>query len=465
MLKGCRSLLPVWTLLLGICVGFLLAVQRQVSVQTLISCFGQRSAQSNAAASVVAQGEATSDPVQSAATVREQAIRQAEVVTALPASPAKVPVQPQPMPGSPSTDTTVPIEASAVQAPVAQSQPTTAPEAPVYPDSMGVEFRCLDKPFKNERSCKNIRPRCKKRPFGPGNTNCPKDMNWLSKIVKADPHPGKVILNIGCNTAIDSIKMLQYFDQNEFWSLRNWERYSGGDFCHSNPDLPRPPAVDSTEVPRAICVEAVPQTVRKVDRVMKQVGYKENMHVGILETVHAAASDTASPGETVSFVDAPPGYEQGGIGGGNSNAGARGKFNLIQVPKKTVDGLVDELKLSKIDMLIIDTEGHDPAVLMGAQKTLDMVRYLEFEVHRDVKGTTWENTTVFSVVEMLSFKGFDCYWAGIIGQLVSITHCFERDGIFEAKGMLNAVCVKRRDVWWKVMESQCPGAELVSEET
>lgn len=465
-MKSCRSLLPVWTLLLGLCIGFLLAIQRQDSVQTLMSCFGQGSAQSNAAASVVAEGEIKPDSVQSVAAAPEPAIRQADVVAALPASPTTVPeqAQSQPMPGT--TVGPVDVQAPTVEAQESvQSEPTTVPELSIYPDSMGVEFRCLDEPFKWERACRNIRPRCKKRPFGPGNTNCPRDNEWLSRIVKADPHPGKIILNIGCNTAIDSIKMLQYFDQRKFWSLRNWEKYSGGDFCHSNPDLPRPPHVDSKEVPRAICVEAVPQTIRKVDRLIKQVGYKEDMHVGLLQTVHAAASDTALAGETVSFVDAPPGYEQGGIGGGNSNAGSIGKFKLVQVPKQTVDGLVDELKLPKVDMLIIDTEGHDPAVLWGAQKTLDKVRYLEFEVHRDVKGTTWENTTVFSVVEMLSRKGFDCYWAGVIGKLVSMTHCFERDRLFEPRGMANAVCVKRRDVWWEVMESLCPGAELASEAT
>ena len=40
------------------------------------------------------------------------------------------------------------------------------------------------------------------------------------------------------------------------------------------------------------------------------------------------------------------------------------------MPKETVDTLVEKLKLPRVDALLVDTEGADPAVLKGSQKTL-----------------------------------------------------------------------------------------------
>jgi len=77
----------------------------------------------------------------------------------------------------------------------------------------------------------------------------------------------------------------------------------------------------------------------------------------------------------------------------------------------TVDNLVKQMNLPRVDILKIDTEGWDPAVLLGAFSTLSSVRYLEFEVHRDLKKTPWHSTKLKLVIDKLhDEKEFECYW-------------------------------------------------------
>eukprot|EP00931_Biecheleriopsis_adriatica_P056266 TRINITY_DN33337_c0_g1_i1.p1 TRINITY_DN33337_c0_g1~~TRINITY_DN33337_c0_g1_i1.p1 ORF type:complete len:428 (-),score=76.94 TRINITY_DN33337_c0_g1_i1:49-1332(-) len=424
MLKHCKAALPLWTFLLGICVGALLLLQRSNTFSSWASCLSGPQRQDVAASLVVTQDAAAlSAEAPKAGVLGTEVQPEIHVPAAEPAT-AAVPALIKPV-------------------------VTAPPAAQEGSKEQAVQFRCLDEP-----ACKHVRPRCKNKAVGPGQTNCPRDL-WLAEMASVDPDPGKFIVNIGCNVGEDVIKYLMYWDQERFWDMRKWQSMIGSGFCRNGINPRRPPAVKSKERPQALCVEAVPKTTKNLHNAAKRSGYSEEKNVGKLHIVHAAVTQTAEPGDTALFADAPSGYEQGGIDGQNSNPLAKGKFDMVQVPKKTVDVLVEEFAFPRVDLLLVDTEGHDPAVLLGAQKTLESVRYLEFEVHRDVVGSTWENTTVFSVVEMLSMKGFDCYWAGNTGKLASITRCFETRA-FEARGMFNIACVKRSDVWWPVLERFWP---------
>eukprot|EP00913_Durusdinium_trenchii_P033105 g30995.t1 len=93
-------------------------------------------------------------------------------------------------------------------------------------------------------------------------------------------------------------------------------------------------------------------------------------HQCAFQIIHGAASDSAAPGATVEFPNGNAGKKSGRM----VLDGAKVKGNTVQVPLTTVDALVRDLKLSKVDILIIDTEGADPAVLRGAAKTLGSVR-------------------------------------------------------------------------------------------
>ncbi|CAL1163784.1 unnamed protein product, partial [Cladocopium goreaui] len=137
-----------------------------------------------------------------------------------------------------------------------------------------------------------------------------------------------------------------------------------------------------------------------------------------------------------------------------------------------VDTMMHNLSLPKVDILIVDTEGADPAVLRGAGDALRSVRYLMFETHRenmsvsilgddeDLKGTAWSKETIHSVVSNLNSRGFDCYWAGANGNLASITWCYHTS--FEKVRWGNIACVKRGDVWWQVMEGFDPNARFTT---
>eukprot|EP00947_MAST-08B_sp_MAST-8B-sp1_P005436 g5436.t1 len=107
--------------------------------------------------------------------------------------------------------------------------------------------------------------------------------------------------------------------------------------------------------------------------------------------------------------------------------------------------------ISKIDILSIDAEGHDPAVLRGARGMLaaHRVRYIEFE-HHEIG--LWRHTSLSAVVRDLDFYGFDCYWAGHGGLWAITGLMWHRSYDTLMKRWSNVVCVARADVWHGVLE-------------
>lgn len=308
-----------------------------------------------------------------------------------------------------------------------------------------------------------MRPRCSKPALRPPlKTECPDD-RWVDAMIQQEYEPGKVIVNVGCNKGNDAVSWLQRFDQHGFWSTEKWiaETSKGSmkeskHFCYARRKFPAPPkAQSSSSCPISVCVEAVPRTFQQLVATSHALGYDSKKAPGTLHIVHAAVVDAAAPNETLLFSDAPAGWELEGVNNVNILGSS---FAKVPVPAKTVDGIVEELKLRTVDVLLIDTEGADPAVLMGATNTLDTVRYVQIEIHRDLKGTHWANTSLLSVAIYLDSKGFDCYWPGNAGKLTSLTHCWEDR--LELTGWANVVCGKRNDTWLEQMEKFCPGSEL-----
>ncbi|CAJ1389582.1 unnamed protein product [Effrenium voratum] len=354
-----------------------------------------------------------------------QKIRADGTVTLAPSSPALVASEPSP-PSAP---------------PPSASAPPASPVAPLAP--RGVKSRCLDD------RCSQVSPRCRSDVFRSRDYRCPSD-DWVKKMAEVDPNPDKVIMNVGCNKGHDSIAWLQMFDQEPTWDLKKWARSVPNGPCKVDSDLPRPPSFSSSKGPVAVCVEAAPQNVKLLKKVQKKFGYEPSASGGF-HVVHAAVMDVARPGSTVSFPDAPAGQERAGLSYRDKS------WKMTTVPAETVDTLALKFKFPKVDVLIIDTEGADPAVLDGAKETLKTVRYLLFEVHRDLKGSHWSKRTLLSVVQMLDSRGFDCWWAGVHGETASVTQCYEPR--FEQILWSNVVCVKRDDVWWHVLESRDPNAK------
>merc|ERR1719334_1684472 len=117
------------------------------------------------------------------------------------------------------------------------------------------------------------------------------------------------------------------------------------------------------------------------------------------------------------------------------------KTGGVVVPFVSLDALFGHL--SKVDILSIDTEGHDPEVIFAGKETLRKTRYLEFETHRDFEGTPWRSHTLKSVIDFLDDLSFDCFWINGNGQLFQITNCWHSLYEEESKTWSNVICAKR----------------------
>jgi len=280
-------------------------------------------------------------------------------------------------------------------------------------------------------------------PFG---TNCPKAV-WVDDMVQKDPSPGKIIMDVGCNKGDDAIAWMERWgsDQELFWSKGRWvealKHRGANNFACGEPTTNVARAIQNITLgPTVVCVEPMAANARLLREVSAQLGYDQSGTHGSFHLVEAALSDKAVPGQTVEFHDAEAGSETGHIS------------SILQTtPLKTVDSLAEELKLPRIDVLTIDTEGWDPSVIYGATSTLQHVRYLEFEVHRDFTSSPWGSTSLKSVVDHLDKLRFICYWAGNDAHLLNIKMCWSDQ--FERGTWANVVCVKSGDPWEKVLEA------------
>lgn len=95
----------------------------------------------------------------------------------------------------------------------------------------------------------------------------------------------------------------------------------------------------------------------------------------------------------------------------------RGTMGSIRVRTRTVDSLIHELKLNKVNLIKIDVEGAEIDVLRGAEETLKRTRYLQVEVF---------DQNLNEVKTMLRKYGFR--------KLAEIKHGGYQNIIFEKRG-------------------------------
>mmetsp|Transcript_66651 Transcript_66651/g.126964 ORF Transcript_66651/g.126964 Transcript_66651/m.126964 type:complete len:425 (+) Transcript_66651:74-1348(+) len=324
--------------------------------------------------------------------------------------------------------------------------------------SMGHEVHDEDPVQPTTNSYKDVQRCSQVRPEGPPNgTTCP-DPVWVDEMVRADASPGKTIVNIGCNKGNDAIRWMELWDMSteHFWSQAKWNELMPKEVASTFACAPQRQYVTASTlqpaskqskkaVPTGICVEPMPNTIGLLNLTAKALGYNASTLHGSLHIVPAAVVGKASAGETRSFPNVNPGTENVKLQVLETD---EMKCNPCDVPVKTVDSILQELAVEDADILLIDTEGYDAEVLKGAKRTLAKVRYLEFEVHRDIK--PWSSVSLKSVVTDLDQQGFDCYWAGNNGKLTDIKNCWS--DLFERGMWSNAVCARRGDVWSGVLQ-------------
>lgn len=133
---------------------------------------------------------------------------------------------------------------------------------------------------------------------------------------------------------------------------------------------------------------------------------------------------------------------------------SKGRF----VEATTVDKWLLEENIETVDVLTIDTEGHDPAVLRGADALLARggAQVLEFEVHylRD-----WNVTSLEGIIQRLDAYGYDCFFEQRLATLLRLTGCWHPK--FEIKHWSNVICALRASGLVSVLESFTPHHTVV----
>ena len=220
-------------------------------------------------------------------------------------------------------------------------------------------------------------------------------------------------LSIGCNKGYDAVNTLRMGSFNPALSTEKWAetltnlKMNGAGVCGQRDTTQFGPLLfESAEaaarvVPSAElhCVEPLGSNFRVLENATRTLGYDRH---GL--RVHRAAVSNRV-GE-VSFPIGPPGKESLGI----SHCETR-KCETVYVT--TIDELVrtvvsDGNRDTPIDVLSIDTEGHDMEALLGATEVaLPRTRYLEFEFHTV---GVWKNYNLRDAIDLLAEHDFNCYW-------------------------------------------------------
>jgi FkbM family methyltransferase len=207
---------------------------------------------------------------------------------------------------------------------------------------------------------------------------------------------------------------------------------------HKSPQFPIPQEQQSqTPRPaRVYCIEALPSTFTALNRTVKQLGWQDSLKVH-----HAAMAD--SDGETL--------FPNGANMVGKEDLGMdactqeRWREQCESVPTYKLDTFVQKFVVKEakqddqpiiIDFLSVDVEGFDWPVLLGATKTLQSTKYLEFEYHQV---GAWKQHKLSTAITSLQQQGFVCYWAGH-GKLWRITDCW-MDHYDVSKTWSNVACV------------------------
>ena len=121
------------------------------------------------------------------------------------------------------------------------------------------------------------------------------------------------------------------------------------------------------------------------------------------------------------------------------------RYNYTQrVPQLTVDALLREEAMHDVDLLTIDTEGHDALVLEGATETLaaQRVQVIEFEYSSSGLWNKGEpnHRTLKATLARLHRARYECFWAGTNGHVAPASGRFWCDA-FEFHEWSNLVCM------------------------
>jgi hypothetical protein len=282
----------------------------------------------------------------------------------------------------------------------------------------------------------------------PQNTGCPTHELWLAAMHRVDPAPNKVFVNIGFNKGMNFANWVALWlpatnIDPPVWSSRIAATVHQGehkfDLCGVCEDckVTFPPTaarpVSPTDMLRLFGVDLNSGNVELMKTLDGQLR-ADNAHwkAGVtLTPIHAGMGRKAGGtvwvkkcflgNEKCKILEPAEYWKYDIVDDEKSSAPAR----VLRVPLLSVDALVVQQKLRQIDILMIDTEGHDPAVLEGAMLSLEeqVVRCFIFEYHNiglwaygraQEQGGDQEQgaVTLESLIQSFEPLGYECYFEG-----------------------------------------------------
>jgi len=274
-------------------------------------------------------------------------------------------------------------------------------------------------------------------------SNCPNNDEWLRRFSQ-EVTTKQTIVVVGCNKGVDAVRLFAQYDTRPSpFRLKDWQdelskltqgRVRGACNQVFNTAELAKPTKPINELPDVYCIEPMPANVQLLKRLTKETNLPPQFRI-----MPYAISGSRWPTQ-ISCPSATPGTENLGL------AHTAGRSDNVNVTVHTIDEL---FQTSKVDMLLIDTEGNDPLALLGAPVVLQTVSYLEFENHGVGE---WKTFKLRTIIDYLDNLDFDCWWTLNNGGLVRITRCWHEDYAGNAfKTWSNIGCAKRNDRRWEVM--------------
>ena len=300
-------------------------------------------------------------------------------------------------------------------------------------------------------------------------SSCPSADEMYLAMAAVAPQP-RTFMSVGCNRGEDLVRFAQMFDRTGTYNHSAWvgaleasglqARY---DVCGATVPAsvagapPAPDGMDARRAPVAYCVEGMRSNVQLLNATVARL---PPALASSFRVVGKAFGDADEAGGTQRFVDCPPGYEASGLGKPTGGLGPITDCDEAYVSVDSVDTYMEAHGLTTLDALFVDTEGHDPAVLRGASRLLarGAVRYVEFEVHRDLPFSVWAESRLLSDVTtpLLEANGYECYWMGH-ERLTRLSGCHLPVYDHEALSWSNVACVLRTDPWHAVVDARAAG--------
>lgn len=325
-------------------------------------------------------------------------------------------------------------------------------------------------------------------------SQCPQAEEMYSAMAAHDTRGGRgtfpfphSFMSVGCNRAEDLVAFAQLFDRTNTYNGSDWVRSllevdsslaSNLDICDAVDAVASKDRADKwmsgwlapvlneqaaqsvagqvqtqshqkaqLMAPKTICAEAMPSNVRLLQSALEASPHLE----GSLSIVGAAFGSSKEAGSTVEFPNCNSGVEWSGL---DMAAGSpASSCPTAPVLMHSVDLYTRIHNVDRLDALFIDTEGHDPAVIDGAMDLFarQAVRYVEFEVHRDLPTSVWASTSLRNVTSALQTHGYNCFWMSKHGFLTELTECYHEAYDTQTLYWSNVACVHEEDTWAPVV--------------